>query len=141
MYRDDICAVCGESLPPDHLYCREHAAVVDDLLHDIGRLLPAVTANLQRLAEMIAQIHPDTWDYLAEERDDDPLWPPRPDLVMTTDGEDVDVDVDRDPGKVTVSIRTDLSALLADVAAALSKPGLEELSQSAAKAEGAGATH
>ena len=34
MYRDDLCAVCGESLPPDHLYCREHAAIVDDLLHE-----------------------------------------------------------------------------------------------------------
>lgn len=141
MYRDDVCAVCGESLPPDHLYCREHAAVVDDLLHEIGERLPRLAEDLRRTAELLGRIHPETWDYLAETTDPDALWPPRPTVVSTTDGEDVDVDVDSEPGKVTVSLTLDLRAALGDLAAALARTDVDRLAASAGTAEGAGATH
>ncbi|MGI9016829.1 MAG: hypothetical protein ACR2HR_06970 [Euzebya sp.] len=141
MYRDDVCAVCGESLPPDHLYCREHAAVVDDLLHQIGERLHRLTQDVQAAATLLTQIHPETWDYLAEHLDDDPLWPPHPVLITTTDGEDVDVDVDSEPGQVTVSIRNDLATLLADLAAALQRTSLDQMTTAARHADGAGATH
>lgn len=141
MYRDDVCAVCGESLPPDHLYCREHAAVVDDLLHEIGELLPRLAADLRRTAELLSQIHPDTWDYLAEQQPGDPVWPPRPRLVTTTDGDDLDVDVDSDPGKVTVTLTSGLATLLADLAMALSAESIDQLAAATSHAEGAGATH
>lgn len=141
MYRDDACAVCGESLPPDHLYCREHAAVVDDLLHELGELLPRVRSGLQRAAELLRCIAPETWDYLAEQTPEDPQWPPQPRLVTTTDGDDVDVDVDGEPGKVTVSLRSDLATLLSDLAGALHTADLDAMAASARTAEGAGATH
>ncbi|CAN5313787.1 hypothetical protein BH23ACT9_BH23ACT9_39210 [soil metagenome] len=141
MYRDDACAVCGDSLPPDHLYCREHAAAVDDLLHELGELLPQVTGGLVRAAELLDLIAPETWDYLAEQTPEDPDWPPQPTLITTTDGDDVDVDVDRDPGKVTVSVRSDLATLLADLAVALRAAGVDAMAMSARPAEGAGATH
>jgi hypothetical protein len=141
MYRDDVCAVCGDSLPPDHLYCREHAAIVDDLLHELGALLPRLDADLRRAAELVEDIHPETWDYLADEEGVDVEWPPRPRLVTTTDGEDVDVDVDRDPGMVTVSVQVDLAAALRDLAVALESAGVARMAAAAQHADGAGATH
>ena len=141
MYRDDVCAVCGDSLPPDHLYCREHAAIVDDLLHELGGLLPRLDADLRRAAELITSIHPETWDYLAEGVGTDAEWPPRPRLITTTDGEDLDVDVDSDPGKVTISVDLDLADVLRDLAAALGAAGVEAVAAAARDADGAGATH
>ncbi len=141
MYRDDVCAVCGESLPPDHLYCREHAAIVDDMLHEIGERLPRLVEDLGRVAELLGRVAPETWDFLAEQTDEDPLWPPRPQLVVTTDGEDLDVDVDSEPGKVTVSVTADLAVLLADLAGALDRAGVADLADSAGRAQDAGATH
>ena len=141
MYRDDVCAVCGESLPPDHLYCRDHAAQVDDMLHEIGERLPRLIDDLRRTSALLSQVHPETWDYLAERTDPDALWPPRPTVVSTTDGEDVDVDVDSEPGKVTVSVSLDLAAALADLAAALAHTDTDRLAAAARTAEGAGATH
>lgn len=141
MYRDDACAVCGDALPPDHLYCREHAAVVDDLLHELGDLLPRLTGDLQRAADLLASIHPETWDYLAELDPADPDWPPHPTVVTTTDGEDLDVDVDSDPGKVTVHLRVPLATALADLAEAMAAAGVAPLAAAARAAEGAGATH
>lgn len=141
MYRDDLCAVCGESLPPDHLYCREHAAVVDDLLHEIGWRLPRLAEDLKRTAELVSQIHGDTWDYLSEQRPEEPQWPPPLRLVTTADGEDLDVDVDSEPGKVTVTLHGRLATLLADLAAAVSDPAVADMASAARAAEGAGATH
>jgi hypothetical protein len=141
MYRDDVCAVCGESLPPDHLYCREHAAVVDDLLHEVGERLPRLAEDLGRTAELLRMIHPETWEYLAEQAGDDPVWPPRPTVVSSTDGEDVDVDVDSEPGQVTVSLTVDLAAALGDLAAALARTSAAAMAAAARTAEGAGATH
>lgn len=141
MYRDDICAVCGDSLPPDHLYCREHAATVDDRLHEIAEVLPRLRADLERAAELIGSIAQETWDYLAEADPEDPDWPPPVTTVLTTDGEDVDVDVDAEPGMVTVSVRHDLATTLSAVAEALDRAGLDPMITGAAAAEDAGATH
>ena len=141
MYRDDVCAVCGESLPPDHLYCREHAAVVDDLLHEIGETLPRLIGDLDRVAELLDSIAPETWDYLAEDHPDDPVWPPAPTTVLTADGADVDVDVDAEPGMVTVSVRHTLAATLRAVHSALAASGLDDMIGAARDADGAGATH
>lgn len=141
MYRDDVCAVCGESLPPDHLYCREHAAVVDDLLHEIGERLPRLAEDLRRTAELISHIHVDTWDYLSEQRPESPEWPPLLKLVTNADGEDLDVDVDSDPGKITVTLHGSLETLLADLAGAVATDSVAEMAAAARAADGAGATH
>ncbi len=141
MYRDDVCAVCGESLPPDHLYCRDHAAIVDDLLHELGALLPRLGTDLSRAAQLITQIAPETWDFLAEQTEEDPEWPPRPTLETTTDGEDLDVDIDSEPGKVTIRLTADLATLLADLASAIERSGVDAMAEQARVAEDAGATH
>ncbi|MGH3665134.1 MAG: hypothetical protein ACRDU8_03400, partial [Egibacteraceae bacterium] len=100
MYRDDQCAVCGESLPPDHFYCREHAAQVDDRLHEIGALLACVTDDLPRLAELLEQVAGETWDWLAESQPDEPDWPPVGPVSLRVHADEVDVDVDTEPGRV-----------------------------------------
>lgn len=141
MYRDDLCAVCGESLPPDHLYCREHAAIVDDLLHEIGDLAPRLLGDLQRLARLFDSIAEETWDYLAERHEDDPLWPPRPTVRVTADGGDVDVDVDSEPGMVTVRLTQGIPELLTALRAALEGADIARLAATAAEAEDTGATH
>lgn len=141
MYRDDVCAVCGESLPPDHLYCREHAAIVDDLLHEVGQRLPRLLDDLGRVAELVDSIAPETWDWLAEQHPDDPLWPPTPTTTLRADGGDVDVDVDSEPGMVTVSVSQALAATLRAVREGLDAAGVAAMAQAAADAEGAGATH
>ena len=141
MYRDDLCAVCGESLPPDHLYCREHAAIVDDLLHEVGERLPRVVEDLERLAWLVQAIAPETWDFLAEDHPDDPLWPPSPTTTLRADGGEVDVDVDSEPGMVTVSVRLGLAETLKAVGAALATADVAAMAAAAADAEDAGATH
>lgn len=141
MYRDDICAVCGESLPPDHFYCREHGATVDDRLHEIGELLPRVAADTARLAALFAQIAEETWDYLAEQSDDDPQWPPVPAVELRADADDIDVDVDSEPGFVSVRLSLPLPDLLDALASDLSCEQWQRLAQTAAHAEGTNATH
>ena len=141
MYRDDTCAVCGESLPPDHFYCREHAAGVDDRLHEIGTLLPRVAQDTARLATLLGQVAEETWDYLAEQQPDDPAWPPVPDLALSADGDAVDVDVDSEPGYVRLQLRLPLAQLLSVVAAGLAAGDLERVAAATAQARGANATH
>jgi hypothetical protein len=141
MYRDDVCAVCGESLPPDHLYCREHAAEVDDRLRELGVLLPRVLDDLTRLGELVGGIAEPTWDYLAEDEPDDPLWPPTPRLEVLADADELDVDVDAEPGMVRLVLQVGLAPLLDAVRAALDTPDLRRAAAAAAKAEGANATH
>ena len=141
MYRDDVCAVCGESLPPDHFYCREHAATVDDRLNEIGRLITDVTQHAGRLGELLRQVAPETWDYLAEQEDDDPLWPPVPAVLLRADADDIDVDVDSEPGFVTVRLSLPLAELLAEVARDLRSVQWQRLAADAAAAQGANATH
>ena len=141
MYRDDTCAVCGESLPPDHFYCREHAATVDDRLHEIGALLPRVTSDAARLAQLLGEVAEETWDYLAELQPDDPDWPPVPPVDLTADADEIDVDVDSEPGYVRVQLRLAAGDLLRAVASGLATPDLERVARVAAGAEGANATH
>ena len=141
LYRDDTCAVCGESLPPDHFYCREHGAGVDDRLHEIGALLPRVAQDAQRLATLLAHVAEETWDYLAEQQPDDPPWPPVPDLALTADADAVDVDVDTEPGYVRLQLRLPLHQLLNALAQGLGGPELERVAGASAAARGANATH
>ena len=141
MYRDDRCAVCGESLPPDHFYCREHAAGVDDRLHEIGALLGSVANDAQRLAAVLDQVAEETWDYLAEQEPDDPAWPPVPELALTADGGAVDVDVDTEPGFVRLRLRLPVAQLVAALARGLAAPEVERVAAASAAAHGANATH
>lgn len=141
MYRDDVCAVCGESLPPDHFYCREHAARVDDRLHEIGATLPRVLADLDRLAALLDQVAAETWDYLAEAEADDPVWPPVPVVELRADAEEVDVDLDAEPGYVRARLTVPLRSLLAAVHGGLDTDELQRLARACRDAAGAGATH
>lgn len=142
MYRDDTCAVCGESLPPDHFYCREHGATVDERLHEIGRLLPQVAADVRQLGRLIEGIAQETWDYLAEQLDDDPQWPPRPAVLMPADAEDVNVEVHESvPGAVRLELTVPADMILQAVAAALAHDDWQRVAQVTATAEGADGTH
>jgi hypothetical protein len=141
MYRDDLCAVCGESLPPDHVYCREHAATVDERLNEIGALLPRVLDDLGRLAELLGGIAEETWDYIAEEEADDPLWPPVPRVEIKADADEVDVDVDTEPGYVSVRLEVALTPLLRAMLAGIDIPDLRRAAAACAAAEGASSTH
>ena len=141
LYREDTCAVCGESLPPDHFYCREHGAEVDDRLHEIGDLLPRVAADVARLGALFDQIAQETWDYLAEQEPDDPDWPPAPVIEIAADAEEIDVDVDSEPGYVSVRLSTGAGPVLQAVAAALGDHQWRRLGQAAAQAEDLNATH
>jgi hypothetical protein len=141
MYRDDVCAVCGESLPPDHFYCREHAAGVDDRLHEIGSRLPRLLEELANLTELLDGVAEETWDYLAEDEPDDPIWPPVPTVLVRADAEDIDVDVDSEPGYVAVRLQLGLPALLAALAAGLDTEDLRRAAAACRAAEGANSTH
>ncbi|HWH31972.1 MAG TPA: hypothetical protein VNU01_04815 [Egibacteraceae bacterium] len=141
MYRDDECAVCGESLPPDHLYCREHGAEVDDRLHDIGALLARLGEDVPRLARLLDQVAGETYDWLAEAHEPEADWPPAPPLALRVDPEDVDVDLDSEPGYVRVAIRPRLADLLGALDAALREAGAGAFAEACARAEGANATH
>ncbi len=141
MYRDDVCAVCGESLPPDHLYCREHAATVDDRLHEVGALVPRLADDIGRLASLLRQVAPETWEWLADRAGVEDPWPPAPALLLRADPEDVDIEADEEPGYVRVRLTADLSAVLGAVAEALGSRPARALSAAAREAEGANATH
>ncbi len=141
MYRDDRCAVCGESLPPDHFYCREHAAGVDDRLHDIGALLDRVGADLARLVDLLDTVAPESWDYLADAAGDEPAWPPPVGVTLRMHPDDVDVDVDAQPGGVRVALTAPLGELLAAVARGLDAADAARLAAACRTAEGANASH
>lgn len=141
MYRDDTCAVCGEALPPDHFYCREHAAEVDDRLHEIGEVVPRVLADLGRLATLLDEVAEVTWDYVTEGEPDEPAWPPVPRVHLRADAEAVDLDVDREPGCVRATLTVPLGQLLAAVHAGLDTPALRRMAGACRDVEGAGATH
>jgi len=141
VYRDDVCAVCGESLPPDHLYCREHAATVDDRLHEVGTLLCRVSDDLDRLGTLLASIAPETWEWLADRCEVDESWPVAPELLVRADTEEVDVEVDEEPGYVRVRLTAELAAVVSAVATALADRRALDMAEAAAAAEGANATH
>ncbi len=141
MYRDDSCAVCGESLPPDHFYCREHAAGVDDRLHEVGVLLHRVGDDLPRLVELLAAVAPETWDYLADVAGDEPTWPPQVTVRLRLQGDDVDVDVDPETGGVRVTLAAALPELLGAVSRGLAGADAARLAAACRVAEGANASH
>ena len=141
MYRDDTCPVCHESLPPDHFYCREHAAGVDERLHEIGALLERLRTDTPRLAELLTQVAGETYDWLAESHDPEADWPPPAPLDLRVPPEDVEVDVDGEPGYVRVRVRPGLPELLAGMATLLAADDVDAFTQAAARAEGGNATH
>jgi hypothetical protein len=141
VYRDDVCAVCGESLPPDHFYCREHAAEVDDRLHELGAILPRLRTDLRRAAELLGEVAGETWDYLAAAEPDDPDWPPAPAVRLRATPEEVAVDVDSEPGYVQVRLDVAAQALLTALADGLDSEALTRFAAACARAEGANATH
>jgi hypothetical protein len=139
MYRDDTCAVCGESLPPDHFYCREHAAGVDERLHELGTTLTRWLDDLDHIVKLLPQVAPETWDYLAEGQADDPLWPPAPILELRAEPEDFTVEVDNEPGRVRMRLSVNLHPLLAALAEATGD--LQRMAAACEKAQGANTTH
>jgi len=141
MYRDDVCAVCGESLPPDHFYCREHSVGVDDRLHEVGEVLPRLAGDLGRLHALLGQVAPETWDYLADEQGADLEWPPAPRLELRVDPDQVELDPDREPGYVRLRLDVPLPALLGALADGLRGPEFARLAAACAEARGANATH
>jgi hypothetical protein len=140
VYRDDTCAVCGESLPPDHFYCREHAADVDDRVHRVAEVLPALRGDVDHARTLLAGIAEETWDYVAENDPSDPEWPPPAEVTLRLDAAQIDVDVDSEPGYVRVALRLSLTDLLE-----ATRGGLEAADESFLAAcrdvEGANATH
>lgn len=141
VYRDDRCAVCGEALPPDHFYCAEHGATVDDRLRALGSGLGRLLEALRASAALAPGIAEQTWAWLEECDGADGDWPPAPAVAATAEAEDIDVDVASDPGKVTLDLRLPLPELLAALAAALDTPDLHRLAAHLAAADGADATH
>lgn len=141
MYRDDQCAVCGEALPPDHAYCREHASQVDDRLHQIGELLDRLLDDLPALTQLLAQIAPDTWDWLSDDAGSDEQWPPVLDVRVRLHADQVDVDIDSEPGRVKVDLDGDLLTWCDALRTALERADLRTVAQTCARADGAGAAY
>lgn len=141
MYRDDTCATCGASLPPDHLYCREHAAEVDQRLHELGERLPRLVEDLDAVTRLLGELAEETYEYVAEDEPDDPAWPPRPDVTVRAEAEDLHVDVDSEPGYVDARLTADLPTLLGAVRDGLPAGELRRFAHACAQAQGAGATH
>ena len=141
MYRDDLCAVCGESLPPDHFYCREHAVDVDGRLHDIAGRLPDLRARTGELHDLVDGIAEETWDYVAESDPADPVWPPTATVDLRVDSAQIDVDVDSEPGYVRVRLQLSMTELLAAARDGLATVDDERFVRACASAHGAGVTH
>lgn len=141
MYRDDQCAVCGAALPPDHVYCREHAAEVDDRLHRIGATLDRVLDDLPELARLVGEIAPETWEWLSDEAADPDEWPPPLDLRLHLHADQIDVDVDSEPGRVRVDLTTELIDWARAAADAMDRTKLRRVAQACADASGADAAY
>lgn len=141
MYRDDECAVCGTALPPDHAYCREHAGQVDDRLHQIGELLDRVLDDLPRLARLLGEIAPETWDWLSDDSGADDDWPPPLELGLQLHADEFEVDVDSEPGRVRLDIETALATWCRSTVSAMDSAGLREVARACAHARGADAAY
>ena len=133
--------MCGESLPPDHFYCREHAAEVDDRLHAIAGRLPGLHADVQDVRELVTGIAEETWDYIAESDPSDPDWPPDVNVSLRVDTDQVEVDVDEEPGYVQVRLRLSLDELLDVAGQGLAQANREHFITACADVSGANATH
>lgn len=141
MYRDDQCAVCGAALPPDHVYCREHAGEVDDRLHEIGALLHHLLDDLPALTRLLDQVAPETWEWLSDTMDSDQQWPPPLALHLGLHADQVDVDVAGEPGQVDVLLDIDLATWCRALRAALVKVDLRTVADACTHARGAGAAY
>lgn len=141
MYRDDQCAVCGAALPPDHVYCREHAVEVDDRLHRIGATLDRVLDDLPELAQLVGEIAPETWEWLSDESGDADTWPPSLDLRLQLHADQVDVDVDSEPGRVRVDLATELLDWARAATEAMERAKLRRVARACADASGADAAY
>ena len=149
MYRDDTCAVCGESLPPDHFYCREHATEVDERVHEIGALLGELADRVPRLARLLGEVADETWDWLADEEetahtdsdDEELVWPPTAPLRLRVHADEVEVDVDSEPGLVRLDVACDLATLLDALARGLTEAQIGRLAAACTRAEGGNVTH
>lgn len=141
MYRDDECAVCGAALPPDHVYCREHAGQVDDRLHRIGALLHRLVDDLPELTRLLGQVAPETWEWLSDTMERDEQWPPPLPLRLRLHADQVDVDVDNEPGQVSVDLEPELLTWCQTTVTAMQRTDLRELARACAQADGAGAAY
>jgi hypothetical protein len=83
----------------------------------------------------------ETWDYLAESETDDPVWPPVPSILLRADADEVDVDVDSEPGYVAVRLELALAQLLTAMHEGIDTPELRRAAAACAAAEGANSTH
>ena len=141
MYRDDQCAVCGAALPPDHVYCREHAAEVDDRLHQLGALLGRLLDDLPALTRLLDQVAPETWDWLSDTMGSDEDWPPALAVRMRLHADQVEVDVDSEPGRVKVDLDAELLAWCDALRVALESKDLRAVADACSQAQGAGAAY
>jgi hypothetical protein len=141
VYRDDQCAVCGAALPPDHVYCREHAAEVDDRLHRAGELLGRVIDDLPQLARLLDEIAPATWDWLSDEAGDMAEWLPPLALRLHVHADQLDVDVDSEPGRVRLDLEADLPTWCRATVTAMDDASLQRVAQACMEATGADAAY
>lgn len=141
MYRDDECPVCGAALPPDHVYCREHAAEVDERLHRVGDLLHRVLDDLPRLSQLLDEIAPETWEWLSDETGDATAWPPPLALRLQVHADQFDVDVDSEPGRVRLDVECDLSAWCRTTVAATDDARLRRVAHACTETTGADAAY
>jgi hypothetical protein len=141
VYRDDECAVCGAALPPDHVYCREHAAEVDDRLHRVGELLGRVLDDLPQLAQLLDEIAPETWEWLSDDAGATAGWLPPLALRLQVHADQLDVDVDSEPGRVRLDVEADLSAWCRTTVAAMDAASLRRVARACTEAMGADAAY
>lgn len=141
MYRDDACAVCGVSLPPDHVYCREHAAQVDDRLHQIGDVLSRLLEDLPALTRLLDEVAPETWDWLSDVAGTSDDWPPDLALRLQLHADQLDVDVDSEPGRVRIDIESDLLAWCRSAVTAMDDAKLARVARACVEATGADAAY
>jgi hypothetical protein len=141
VYRDDQCAVCGAALPPDHVYCREHAGEVDDRLHEIGTLLHQLVDDVPALTRLLDQVAPETWEWLSDSMGREDQWPPPLPVRLRLHADQVEVDVASEPGQVLVDLEVDLRTWCDALREAIKATDLRTVAQACAQATGAGAAY
>ena len=141
MYRDDQCAVCGAALPPDHVYCREHAGEVDERLHEIGTLLHRLVDDVPTLTRLLGQVAPETWEWLSDSMGREDQWPPPLPIRLRLHADQVEVDVASEPGQVLVDLEVDLRTWCDALREAIEATDLRTVARACAQAAGAGAAY
>jgi hypothetical protein len=133
--------VCGVALPPDHVYCREHAGEVDDRLHQIGVLLHRLANDVPALTRLLDQVAPETWEWLSDSMGTDEQWPPPLPLQLRLHADQVEVDVASEPGQVLVDLEIDLRTWCDALREAMDATDLRVVAEACAQATGAGAAY